>query len=267
MTEEEQNEEAGKRFRKLIAGGENAEDFSGSPLDRLKKSSPKTNKSVPAQLTAAQITNKTSSPAQKLAMPKIKLPKMETGSFFGPTLWNIASVISMGINVIMLIVLLVLSFNIRNLDINNLLTLPINLVSGLHTNFQKMDNAHINTNIQVQSIIPVKFDLKLNQATNVVLSQDVVINNARVTVQTGGLNITQALTTIVLPQGTTLPIILDLSVPVDTTIPILLTVPVDIPLKDTQLHEPFVGLQEVVKPIYCIISPGAFDLAGQAICQ
>jgi hypothetical protein len=200
-------------------------------------------------------------------MPKIRVPKVSSGQIFGPTLWNIASVISMGINVVVLVVLLVLWFNIRKLDMNNLLTLPIDLVSGLHTNFEKMDNAHITTTIPVQSTIPVQFDLRLNQQTNVVLSQDVVINNARVTVQTGGLNITQALTTIVLPQGTILPVILDMSVPVDTTIPIALSVPVDIPLQQTQLHEPFVGLQKVIEPLYCIINPNALNLANQTICK
>jgi len=67
-----------------------------------------------------------------------------------------------------------------------------------------MDRANISTNVQVNTIIPVKFDLQLNQQTTVILSQDVTIDNAVVTVKTGGLNITNALTTIVLPQGTSL---------------------------------------------------------------
>jgi hypothetical protein len=44
-------------------------------------------------------------------------------------------------------------------------------------------------------------------------------------------------------------------------------VPVDIPLKDTQLHEPFVGLQQVVEPLYCIVNSNAVNLAGEAICK
>jgi len=101
----------------------------------------------------------------------------------------------------------------------------------------------------------------------VVLSQAVTINNALVTVRTGGLNIANALTTIVLPQGTNLPIVLNLTVPVDQMVPVVLTVDVDIPLEQTQLHEPFVGLQEVVKPLYCMINPNALDLSGQAVCK
>jgi len=37
-------------------------------------------------------------------------------------------------------------------------------------------------------------------------------------------------------------------VPVDTVVPVQLTVPVDIPLNQTELHEPFVGLQQVISP-------------------
>jgi hypothetical protein len=141
------------------------------------------------------------------------------------------------------------------------------LLGGLYSNFEKMDAAHITTTIPVQTEIPVKFDLQLNQQTNVVLSQDVTISNALVTVKTGGMNIANALTTIVLPQGTNLPVVLNLTVPVDKMVPIALDVQVDIPLEQTQLHEPFVGLQEVVKPFYCMLSPDALGLNGQPVCR
>jgi hypothetical protein len=53
---------------------------------------------------------------------------------------------------------------------------------------------------------------------------------------------------IVLPAGLELPISLDITVPVDQEVPVVLEVPVDIPLNQTELHDPFVGLQEVVEP-------------------
>jgi len=95
----------------------------------------------------------------------------------------------------------------------------------------------------------------------------VTINNALVTVRTGGMNITNALTTIVLPQGTNLPIILNLTVPVDKMVPVTLDVAVDIPLEKTELHDPFVGLQKVVQPFYCMINPGALKQDNQPVCQ
>jgi hypothetical protein len=60
---------------------------------------------------------------------------------------------------------------------------------------------------------------------------------------------------------------LNFSLPVQTTIPVHLDVPVNIPMAETELHEPFVGLQEVVRPWYCMVEPGALSLTGQAICR
>jgi hypothetical protein len=171
------------------------------------------------------------------------------------------------VNIILVIVLLALLLNIKRLNVSNVMGLGNSLLGGLYTNFEKMDRAHITTTIPVETTIPVKFDLLLNQQTNVILSQDVTINNALVTVNTGGLNITRALTTIVLPQGTNLPVVLNLTVPVDTTVPVQLMVNVDIPLAQTQLHEPFSGLQEVVKPFYCMLNPNAVNLDGQPVCK
>ena len=47
-------------------------------------------------------------------------------------------------------------------------------------------------------------------------------------------------------------------------VPVALNVDVDIPLEQTQLHEPFVGLQEVVKPFYCMVNPDALKFGWSA---
>jgi hypothetical protein len=196
---------------------------------------------------------------------KVKEADHTSASKVGPIFWTITSVISLTINVVVLLVLLAILALLQQQNLNAISLLP-NLLEGLHSNFVKMDEAHITKTIPVSAQIPVKFDLQLNQQTNVVLSQDVLITNALVTVNTGGLNITRAAANIVLPQGTTLPVYLNLTVPVDTSIPVNLNVAVDIPLKDTQLHEPFVGLQNVVKPLYCLVKPNATTTANMAIC-
>lgn len=265
MTEETNNDPA-KKMRTLLAGEKT------SPVARL----PKKGGGVVSFLPKMDEEKKSAPDLKK--MPQQTLPKpaseQEAESTskglklkFGPAFWTIASVISMTMNMILVIVLLALLLNIKTLNVANLLGLGDKLLGGLYTNFEKMDRAHITTMIPVEATIPVKFDLQLNQQTNVVLSQDVTINNALVTVNTGGLNITRALTTIVLPRGTNLPIVLNLTVPVDTTVPVVLNVNVDIPLAQTQLHEPFFGLQEVVKPFYCMISPNALKLDGQPVCK
>ena len=272
MTEESNNDPA-RKMRNLL-GGEKV-----SPVARLPKKDGGAVSFLPKQEDGKKNLPDPIAPAPKKTAPRASrsprpASQQGAGSFlrglkfnFGPPFWTIASVLSMTVNVILVIVLLALLINMKRFNVGNVLGLGNNLLGGLYTNFEKMDRAHITTTIPVETTIPVKFDLQLNQQTNVVLSQDVTINNALVTVNTGGLNITRALTTIVLPQGTNLPIVLNLTVPVDTTVPIQLNVNVDIPLEQTQLHEPFAGLQEVVKPFYCMVNPNAVKLNGQPVCK
>jgi len=204
--------------------------------------------------------------------PKLVAASGSGYSVWAPRLWTTASVISLTINILLTIVLIILVITVyrMKLDMAKIMdatTSVMDLPAGLYSNFEKMERASIQTNVEVNTSIPVKFDLQLNQQTNVVLSQDVTITNARVTVNTGGLNISQANTTIILPAGTVLPVNLALTVPVDQQVPVTLNVPVDIKLKDTQLNDPFVGLQNVIKPLYCLLEPTAVNMDGNPICQ
>ncbi len=191
-------------------------------------------------------------------------------------LWTLASTISMTVNVVVIIIVLVVlkyvPFGMIKDVVENIppeigLNTPLDLLKGLYDNFELMDNAHITTNILVEDEIPVTFKLKLNQETTVVLSEDVTISGARVALTTGGLNIFNAPATVVLPAGTNLPIVLNLEVPVDEMIPVTLNVPVDIALNETDLHKPFTGLQTVVEPLYCLVSPDATNALDEAICS
>jgi len=114
--------------------------------------------------------------------------------------------------------------------------------------------------------VPAKFDLPLQTDTTVVLTQSTLIRGARVTLNTGGLSIQNAPTDIVLPAGTELPIHLNLMVPVDQKIPVKLNVAVDIPLNQTDLHQPFTGLQKVIQPYRVLIDqiPNSW---GAAFCM
>ena len=170
---------------------------------------------------------------------------------FGPPFWTIASIISLLINVVLIVVLISVGgqlFTLKNL-------VEKQLIAGLYDNFILMDQAHIRTTIPVKTNVPAKFDLPLKTNTTVTLTEDTTIQNATVArLQVGGayngLLITNAPANIVLPAGTRLPIALDLTVPVNQTIPVSLNVMVDIPLNQTDLHKPFVGLQETVRPYY-----------------
>jgi len=191
---------------------------------------------------------------QAKRLPPFKLsPGMRKALWQGkvlPAYWSIGASLSVLLNIILLVAVILLGkelFNIKHILMND-------VVGGLYYNFLLMDQATIKTDVQVDDSIPVQFDLPLEQNTVVVLTQDTLIEDATVSLSTGGLNIYQAPTDIVLPKGTRLPVALDLSVPVDTQIPITLTVPVDIPLNETELHEPFVGLQDVVSPWFWMLA-------------
>ncbi len=185
-----------------------------------------------------------------------------------PTFWTIASVISLLVNIGTVIALIV----VVQLLGGTKATLAFaqgqanGLLGGLYNNFVKMDAASIKTTIHVEKDIPVQFTLNVSGATDVTLSRDVVINGALVTVNTGGLNINNARANIVLPAGTILPIFIQsLDVPVDKTVPAILDVNVDIPLNKTELHDPFVGLQKVVEPYYCLLQPNTV-VNGVNVC-
>jgi hypothetical protein len=214
-------------------------------------------KAVPASSVPASSSTSTSSTKPKREYSRI-----------GPIFWTIASVISLLVNIGTVIALIV----VVQLLGGTKATLAFaqgqanGLLGGLYNNFVKMDAASIKTTIHVEKDIPVQFTLNVSGATDVTLSRDVVINGALVTVNTGGLNINNARANIVLPAGTILPIFIQsLDVPVDKTVPAILDVNVDIPLNKTELHEPFVGLQKVVEPYYCLLQPNTV-VNGVNVC-
>ncbi len=175
---------------------------------------------------------------------------------FLPAFWTIVSITSLVINIVLVVVLFSVFgqfFQLKN-AIND------QLITGLESNFALMDQARIKTTINVSTNVPAKFSLPLKTDSMVSLTQDTLIKNAKVSMLTGGLQITNAPATIILPAGTQLPIHLELSVPVDQQIPVALTVPVDIPLNQTDLHQPFSGLQNVVKPYRSLLAtmPGSW---------
>lgn len=236
------------KMKRLLNGGDSNE----SPLSRLQRSVG----GVPAQ-------KRTSAPkADTPRQPRIiSRPEPTAGFKFGqgeyrflPAFWTIASVMSFTVNIALLIVLAIVLQNLGSVGVT-VMGLSDHLLGGLYNNFVKMDQAHIKTNIPVSKEIPVQFSLNVSGPTNVTLSEDVAISGALVTVNTGGLNINNARANIVLPRGTVLPIFIqNLVVPVDQKVLAELDVAVDIPLSQTELHEPFVGLRQVVEPFYCLLN-------------
>jgi hypothetical protein len=186
--------------------------------------------------------------------------------------WTVTGILSLLVDALLIAIVIILLFYVRRLNIQvkelmSLSSMPLDTVSGLYTNFEKMNDAHIITNIPFDTEIPVQFDLQINQQTEVILSQDTPINGARVTLTTGGLEISNAPANIILPAGTHLPIQLTLTVPVNRNVPVHLLVPVDIELATSELGVPFTGLMDVLEPLYCMLNPLAVDARGMLICE
>jgi hypothetical protein len=228
----------------------------------------KKNKPAPKPATGA-LTSSQPEPAASAppawvrspAEPKPAKPLFQPAKLL-PAFWTVASVLSFIVNIILIVVLVSLGQELFTLK----RMIGKELVGGLYENFILMDQAHIRSNIAVADNVPINFSLLISQDTVVTLTQPTRINGAQVNLTSGGVAI-NSLANITLPAGTTLPVHLELTVPVDTTIPITLNVPVDIPLQETELHRPFVGLQQVVSPYYWLLQPQINRVEDVPACQ
>lgn len=169
--------------------------------------------------------------------------------------WTVASLMSITVNIVMVAVILILLKMLGGLQVtaNDQMS---GLLGGLYGNFVKMDQATISRTIPIDANIPLNFQVPVQTTTTVTLQQAVTIPNAHVRINTGALNI-DADAVVTLPANVPLVVNLDFPVNVQNTVPVHLDVPITIPLSETQLHEPFVGLQNVVKPWYCMVEPNA----------
>jgi len=267
----------GKRLRKILSSqkrdGQEEDEPAGEAQDLLSRL-PKS-RSAKAGAAAAPAEPEpeldATSPVSTLPpgfmlsrRPKTRLPRRLE---LLPAFWTIGSILSILMNIVLLALLVIV---LRQLGALQAFSgqAGAGLLSGLYGNFERMDQAHIRTTIPVQTQVPVVLDVCIKTGTDVVLNQDVSIPNAKVTVQTGGLNISNATTTILLPANTVLPVNLDLCVPVQTQIPVALNVDVDIPIVNTELHPAIQGLKDTIRPLYCLVAPGAISVVdGSFVCK
>jgi len=244
MTTPDSNQNESSKMKKLISG--NVDDSIRSRLPRGNGSN----------------AQRTTLPDSAFSEPRPRTRRFQ----FLPAFWTIASVMSITVNIVLIVILLIVLQMLGAIQVtaNDKIS---GLLGGLYNNFVKMDQASIQTSIHVEKEIPVDFDLNVSGPTVVRLRQPTRIDGATVSVHTGGLTIVDANATIILPQGQPLDINIEgLAVPVHQKVMAVLDVPVNIPLSQTQLHEPFVGLQKVVEPWYCLVEPNA-TVNGLQVCS
>lgn len=297
--DEDRNDEPTQRFRTILSADKDDENAPPNPLPRpqsqsllekfpqLKpatKAPPKVDPEAVAPKPEPTISSTSLNKLPKSkppTQPKIETPVAQTqdeGTSTTPdmpsrekylrALWTMTSVISMIVNVVVIIVLVIVLWAYRDIKLPEGvdITMVNKLLSGLYSNFEKMDRATIETVIPVDAQIPLDITVPVQTTTQITLAETVNIPNAQVVINTGGLNINSN-ARVTLPAGTPLTVNLNFDLPVRDTIPVHLDVPVKIPMADTELHEPFVGLQDVVRPLYCLVDPNATGLDTQLICR
>jgi hypothetical protein len=247
------------RFRKIISAEESKEQTASQRRYPKGTGSPSLN--LPKARAEAQDESPTS---RQPALPP------DPGSISGPGIsrylpafWTAASIISLLFNIILLIFLISL---LRVFGTINATSIGPGLLGGLYTNFERMDQAHIKTTIPIQTTIPLDLSIPVQTTTDISLAKDVSIPGAHVRINTPLFNI-DAPANVTLPAGTSLNVAMSFTLPVQAQVPVNLSVPVDIPLQQTDLHPAILGLQDTLRPLYCLVKPSAQTLSGDAVCH
>jgi hypothetical protein len=246
------------RFRKIISADQEKET---GPTARMY---PKRTASPTFNLPKPTGQNRSQSPAS--ASPAVASgPTYDrpAGRGYLPTFWTVASIISLLFNAVLLVFLMGL---LRTVGSLNVAGVAPGVLNGLYTNFERMDQAHIKTNIPIQTNIPLDLSVPVQTTTAITLARDVSIPGAHVRINTPLFNI-DAPANVTLPAGTSMDVTMSFTLPVQAQVPVSLNVPVDIPVQDTELHPAIAGLQETIRPLYCIVSSSAQSLSGAPLCR
>jgi len=264
MSQPELNQNEPSKMKKLLNGGADE-----SPMARLQRSvgggsAPKKEIPITDVPQQAQIIPVPTPASKPKSTPSYKFGSGEWK--FLPAFWTIASVMSITVNIVLLIIVAILLQNLNTVGVTAT-GISDQLLGGLYENFVKMDNATIRTQIPVSANIPLNITVPVQTTTQIRLAEAAVIRNAHVVINTGSVNI-NADATVTLPADTPLVVRLDFPLQVVDSIPVSLMVDVNIPLKDTELSDPFKGLQGVVRPYYCLIKPGATSIIDNSpVCS
>lgn len=271
MSQPDLSQNGPSKMKKILSGGESPmsrlprKPGGGAPADNEKPVS--VSKQEQPRKPFISLKSKTTKP--KTSATSDPAAKIKTGSGRSgvlPIFWTIASVISLLVNVgvVIVLILVVQLLGGTRAALDFAQSQANGLLGGLHENFVKMDAASIKTQIPVSANIPLNITVPVKATTQITLAEAAVIRNAHVIINTGTLNI-NASATVTLPADTPLTVNLDFPLQVTDTIPVSLLVDVNIPLNQTELHEPFAGLQKVVEPYYCLLQPEIF-VNGIDVC-
>lgn len=237
------------RFRKILSA-----ENEGEPAAKVRK---------PATVNLPKVASV--APTLRPAAPLIArsgVPEV-AGSRLLRRFWTVSSIASLIMNVVVLAALIIW---MRGRSGSDSAGPDSALLAGLYANLDLMDQAHITQTIPIRSSIPWSISIPVQTTTSITLAHDVTIEGAHVKITTASLNI-DAPAVVTLPAGTALDVALSFDVPVQTALPVAFDVPVDIVVKDSDLHSALVGLKDTIKPMLCAASPNALSLTGEPVCR
>jgi hypothetical protein len=123
------------------------------------------------------------------------------------------------------------------------------LLLDLDRAFAALGETTIRTTVQINHLLPISFDLPLQEQTAVILNEAVPLSvPATFYLPSGGGSI-NGVVSLELPSGQALPVTLDFVVPVESSIPVEFSVPVEIALYDAGMGPAIEELRAVFQPI------------------
>ncbi len=191
--------------------------------------------------------------------PPPQKPPSNTAASGGKSIWgrswdwfqNIAILFSLLMNLLLIAggVLLWRQYQANKEILNVVQTLPETeiqpLVKGISDGFEAMNSSTITTTIPINEIVPISLDIPVQQTTVIQLTEPILLNDLPVTVRLlGEAGTINGITDITLPEGTLLPIALDMNIQVTDSIQVAFPVDVAIPISDTELSEGLIGIQK-----------------------
>jgi hypothetical protein len=259
MPDDKRKKSPADRFRSILSaeqdkdGGSTARSYPKNTASPAINNLPKPNAQTNDQAQMAEI---------QIGRPEARVSGPGVWKYL-PAFWTIASVISLVVNIVLAVVVLGLLRSFGSLDTARIGT---GVLGGLYSNFERMDQAHIKTTIPIQTNIPLDLNVPVQTTTAITLAKNVSIPGAHVRINTALVSI-DAPANVTLPAGTSLDVTMAFTLPVQAQVPVSLSVPIDIPLQQTDLHPALVGLQDTIRPVYCIVTPLAQGSNGELICK
>jgi hypothetical protein len=179
-----------------------------------------------------------------------------TGSRLLRTFWTVGGILSILANAVLLSMLM---GGAKSSE-------AAGVLPGVYASLEQLDNAHLRTTIPMETSLALDSSVPVKTATRITLARDLFVRGAHVTINASGLSIDSP-ADITLPAGTEMDVNMDLTLPLQSDLPVTGHLPVDIAIRDTELHRAIQGLKDSLRPLVCADAPAATLSDGTPICR